>query len=97
MNNKNYYNLNQKDMILRDYLAADRTVLANERTLLSYVRTFIAFIASGIGIVKLFEQPYFIGIGTIMVVISPIFLTVGLYRFFKMEGRLKKLYDWRDV
>ena len=45
----NKYNHNKEDMILRDFLATDRTILANERTLLAYLRTFISFFAAGIG------------------------------------------------
>jgi len=29
--------------VLRDHLAADRTILANERTLLAYIRTALTF------------------------------------------------------
>ncbi len=85
------YSLNQKEMILRDYLAADRTVLANERTLLAYIRTFIALIASGAGLVKLFEQPALIHAGIVLVAVSPIILVVGVYRFVAMRGRLNQL------
>ena len=42
-----YSKINPSDMILRDHLAYDRTVLANERTFLSYMRTSIALFAAG--------------------------------------------------
>jgi hypothetical protein len=42
-----YSNLHPNDMILRDHLAYDRTVLANERTLLAYIRTSIALFTMG--------------------------------------------------
>ena len=34
-----YSKFRTEEMILRDWLARDRTVLANERTLLAYLRT----------------------------------------------------------
>ncbi|MGN0027609.1 MAG: DUF202 domain-containing protein, partial [Clostridium sp.] len=39
------YNFKKEEMILRDFLAADRTLLANERTLLAYIRTGISLLA----------------------------------------------------
>lgn len=44
-------------MILRDYLAIDRTVLANETAFMSYVRTSLALIAAGVSLVKFFNEP----------------------------------------
>jgi putative membrane protein len=35
------------EIIFRDHLAVDRTVLANERTVLSYARTALAFALAG--------------------------------------------------
>ena len=52
----NKYNHKKEDMILRDFLATDRTILANERTLLAYLRTFISFFAAGIGFVKFVDN-----------------------------------------
>jgi len=51
-----YSKINPDDMILRDHLAYDRTVLANERTLLSYLRTAIALLAAGATLVKIFPE-----------------------------------------
>lgn len=42
-----YGNVNVDEMILRDHLAHERTVLANERTFLAYVGTAIALLAGG--------------------------------------------------
>lgn len=35
------YNFDKEQMILRDFLAADRTISANERRVLEYIRTGI--------------------------------------------------------
>ena len=48
------YNFKKEEMILRDFLAADRTLLANERTLLAYIRTGISLLAIAISLIKLF-------------------------------------------
>ena len=47
-----YARFKTDELILRDCLAADRTVLANERTLLSYVRTAMAFMAAGAALLR---------------------------------------------
>lgn len=49
------YNFDKEQMILRDFLAADRTLLANERTLLAYIRTGISLLVVAISLIKLFD------------------------------------------
>lgn len=76
-------------MILRDYLALDRTVLANERTLLAYVRTFLGFLATGAGIVKLFTEPLAQAAGYTLMAVSPVVLVIGVSRFVRMRRQLR--------
>ena len=84
----------QKQMILRDYLAMDRTVLANQRTLLAYFRTFIGLIAAGIGIIKLTDEKVLIIIGWIFVLLSPVVLVVGVIQYRKFRYKYsKELYQ----
>lgn len=54
---------NQDEIILRDYLALERTKLANERTLLSYIRSSLYLLLGGIAIIQLngFESIKFLG------------------------------------
>lgn len=56
MNYKAYVENPPEDMILRDHLAFDRTILANERTGLAYVRTVLVALASGFTLMKLFPD-----------------------------------------
>ncbi len=46
----------QEELILRDFLAIDRTVLANERTFLAYVRTSLAFLVVGGTLFQFFDS-----------------------------------------
>lgn len=48
---------NPDTLILRDWLALDRTKLANERTALAYVRTFIGMEGAALALIKLFDVP----------------------------------------
>jgi len=77
-------------LILRDYLARDRTHLANERTLLAYWRTALAFLILGPFIIKFFPSTE----STILAIISIIFgiglFIYGTIRFHKYKEHIHK-------
>ena len=79
------------EMILRDYLALDRTVLANERTLLAYLRTFIGTFSAGIAMIKFLDSPVTTLIGYIFAAISPFFVVFGVIRYAQFSAKLKTL------
>lgn len=76
-------------MILRDFLAVDRTDLANEGTLLAYMRTFIGLLVSGVGFIEFVDDKFLVVIGYCLSVISPFVLLLGLYRFLRIRIRIK--------
>jgi len=78
-------------MIMRDYLALDRTILANRRTLLSYLRTSIGLIAGGVEMVKLLTDAVTNIIGYAFIIASIPILIVGLIEFFKMRRALTSI------
>ena len=80
-------------MILRDYLALDRTILANERTLLAYLRTFIGTFSAGIAMVKLLDTPLTSAIGYIFIILSPFFIVLGILRYIQISKKLKTIDD----
>ena len=88
-----YSKINPNDMILRDHLAYDRTVLANERTMLSYARTAIALLASGGTLVKLFtdEQPMVV-LGIALLILGGLVAVVGIWRFIRVSQRIAVAY-----
>jgi len=84
-----YTKFNPDEMILRDHLAYDRTILANERTLLAYLRTMIALLAAGATLIKIFpEERTFVVIGTILIVLGILTGVGGAVRFFFVMKRL---------
>jgi putative membrane protein len=87
----NNYSAFQNDLILRDYLALDRSVLANERTLLAYLRTFIGAFSAGMAIIKLFDSPVAGIIGNIFIVVSPLFVIFGVIRYVQVSRKLKSM------
>jgi len=76
-----YSKINPNDMILRDHLAYDRTVLANERSLLAYIRTSITLLAAGGSLVKLFpDEKSMVYFGIVLLTIDMAASTVGVWR-----------------
>ena len=86
----NSYEEFSEEMILRDFLAVDRTSLANERTVLSYVRTGIGLFATGAGLVHLTEESGLTYLGYVLAVLAPLVCAFGLYRFIKVKKILKR-------
>jgi putative membrane protein len=81
-----------EEVILRDYLAIERTRLANERTLLSYIRSSLSLLLGGIAFFQLKDFPNFKYLAIISLVFSAIFFIIGIYRFTLFKKSLKQLY-----
>ncbi|MCL8008149.1 DUF202 domain-containing protein [Gelidibacter japonicus] len=81
-----------QEVILRDYLAIERTRLANERTLLSYIRSSLYLLLGGIAFFQLKNFPDFKYLAVLSLVFSAIFLIIGIYRFMVLKKSLKTLY-----
>lgn len=81
-----------EEVILRDYLAIERTRLANERTLLSYIRSSLYLLLGGIAFIQLKNFPDFEYLGITALAFSAIFFVIGIYRFTLLKKSLKKLY-----
>ncbi len=76
---------NRQDYILRDYLAADRTLLANERTFLASVRTALtSFVVAGT-FIKFFTHPLMNLFGWIFMPLGMIAVAHGFIRYKKMK------------
>jgi putative membrane protein len=93
-----------KDLILREKLAIERTRMANDRTLLSFIRTALYFIVAGLSINSLLELRYGAAIQMAFLIIAAIVMVVGLLRFLKMRKKLNLSYrhvgnfksDWEE-
>lgn len=81
-----------QEVILRDYLAIERTRLANERTLLSYIRSSLYLLLGGIAFFQLKNFPDFKYLALLALIFSAIFFVIGIYRFTLLKKSLKKLY-----
>jgi len=81
------------EIILRDYLAIERTRLANERTLLSYIRSSLYLMLGGIAFFQLDILPNFQYLAFASLFFSALFMVIGIYRFMLLKKSLKKLYN----
>lgn len=86
-----------EQVILRDYLAIERTRLANERTLLSYVRSSLYLLLGSIAFYQLKEYSNFEYLALTAIIFSVIFFIIGVYRFTLLKRSLKRLYYKTDL
>lgn len=93
MNRKSIYRIYEnEDMILRDCLAADRTLLANERTYLAYLRTMVGLLAAGIGLIKYLDGSLMVQLlGWLFIIGSIVTFYYGTKRFLGTKYPLKRL------
>ncbi|MBD3630752.1 DUF202 domain-containing protein [Cyclobacterium sp.] len=77
-------------LIVRDFLARQRTKLANDRTLLSYIRTSLYFIVSGTALIKVEDLENVKELGYFSFMISIALLVLGFINFFRLKRKLKK-------
>ena len=80
-----YAQFNTSELILRDHLAVDRTLLANERTLLSYLRSGVALFIAGISIVHFSNQGWFSAVGFLCLPCGVLTVLFGIQRFRQMN------------
>jgi len=80
----------ERELIIRDYLARQRTTLANERTLLSFIRTSLYFLVSGIALFEVEKLSHIRELGYLSMILSLVFLIIGIVSFFKVKAKLKK-------
>ncbi|WP_316931629.1 DUF202 domain-containing protein [Psychroserpens mesophilus] len=81
-----------EQVILRDYLAIERTRLANERTLLSYIRSSLYLLLGGIAFFQLKEFTNFKYLALLSLIFSGVFFVIGIYRFTLLKKSLKRVY-----
>jgi putative membrane protein len=86
-----------EQVILRDYLAIERTRLANERTLLSYVRSSLYLLLGSIAFYQLKEYSNFEYLALTAIIFSIIFFIIDVYRFTLLKRSLKRLYYKTDL
>lgn len=87
---------NKEDIILRDYLALERTRLANETTLLSYIKAALYLFLSGLAVKQVDGFGNIRWIGNLALVLSVLFAVSGIARFIILRNRLRKYYRFSN-
>ena len=80
-------------IILRDFLAMERTTLANERTLFAYIRSSIYLVITGITILSLPELHALIWMSYILFLMAIAMVVYGVFRFQILKRKLSVFYD----
>lgn len=76
-------------LILRDYLAIERTRLANERTILSYFRTALALAAGSVTLLHFFDTDAARITGWALLPVALVLLAFGLGRYVRVRRRIQ--------
>ncbi len=77
-----------KDLILREKLAVERTSMAIDRTLLSFIRTSLYFAVAGMTVSSLLKTAYSSWIDVLFWIIAAIILIIGFISFIRQKKRL---------
>ncbi|MBK9149543.1 MAG: DUF202 domain-containing protein [Saprospiraceae bacterium] len=77
-----------KDLILREKLALQRTDLANQTTLLAFLRTSMYFLMAGLTLQNIFKSHLWIEV--IFYIISGSMLLAGVINFFLHKKMIRK-------
>jgi len=81
----------EEELILRDHLAAERTVLANERTALAYLRTMLTFLIGGATFIQFFDSVLIEVLGWIFLPVSLVVDVFGLVKYVKVKRQLAEI------
>ena len=85
------YEKEHEQMILRDYLAVDRTMMTNETSFMSYIRTALTLIAAGATMIKFFTEPTMQVLGWSFIIIGGWLAIHGYNKFKKIDIILHKV------
>lgn len=86
-----------KELILRDYLAIERTILTNEATFLAYIRTSLTIVVVGATLFHLSpENVFFQYIGIFIALFGFYVFILGLGRSVKMKIKINKFLEKKD-
>ena len=84
---------NQEKIILRDFLALERTKLANERTFLSYTKFSLYLLTAWFAVVQVENLQPFLALGYGALALSGLIFLIGLVRFLLLRRQLRKFYQ----
>jgi putative membrane protein len=84
-----YERFKHKELILRDELAIDRTLLANERTVLAYLRGALTLFIAGVTFLHFFYTGMLFYIGIFCIFLGLAIGILGVLRYLKMNKSIR--------
>ena len=78
------------DLILREKLALQRTVLANQSTFLAFLRTSMYFLVAGLTINNVLQVEHGNIIRSVMFVIAGLLFVTGVINYFYQQRNIKQ-------
>lgn len=96
MGDETYSKFIKEELILRDHLAIDRTILANERTFLAYVRTALTLFIGGATFIRFFDSLILDVVGWVFVPLGALVFLLGYINYRKQQNLLKKIRVQED-
>ncbi len=78
-----------KDLILREKLAIERTSMSNDTTFLAFIRTALYFSIAGMSVNRLLQLEYGLLIEIVFWVIAVFILTVGIIKYSRQKKSLR--------
>jgi putative membrane protein len=86
-----YIKFRDGELILRDELAIDRTLLANERTLMSYLRSGVALGIAGASIMHFTPSGWFWILGVACIPLGVVVSVIGITRYRTMDQAIRRV------
>ena len=83
-------NTGNKDLILRERLALERTAMANDTTLLAFIRTALYFSVAGMSVNSLMDIQYGLLVEVAFWFAAIVILTIGIFKYRRQKARLKE-------
>ena len=73
-----------KELVLREHLAVERTKLGNERMLLAYIRTGLYFLVAGSALGELIETRFWNVMDVPIILVGLAIVLAGVFRFLRV-------------
>ena len=91
MVNRSYTKFQERELILREHLALDRTILANERTFLGYIRTSLTLFVVGVTFIKFFNILFLAIMGWIFILVGILIFIFGLIKYVRTKNQINSV------
>lgn len=90
---ENLFNHNNKNMILRDHLSADRTILSAQRTYLAYIRTALTLLVAGVSLIRFFDNIIIHIIGWSLLPFALYTFYTGFHQYILIKNLIRRIEE----